>query len=90
MAEANNKGKLVTFTFTSLCWFPLYEADFGWGKPVWVEMLAGMLYKNLVFFTDTATGGWIEARINLRKEDMEKFEADLELQEFLSNSEIVA
>ncbi|KAL0372316.1 UNVERIFIED_CONTAM: Stemmadenine O-acetyltransferase [Sesamum calycinum] len=90
MAEANNKGKLVTFTFTSLCWFPLYEADFGWGKPVWVEMLAGMLYKNLVFFTDTATGDGIEARINLRKEDMEKFEADLELQEFLSNSEIVA
>ncbi|KAL0447211.1 UNVERIFIED_CONTAM: Stemmadenine O-acetyltransferase [Sesamum latifolium] len=93
-----NKGELVTFTFTSLCWFPLYEADFGWGKPVWVETLAGMWYKNLVFFTDTATGDGIEARINLRKEDMEKFEADLELQEFLSkpktfgfgNSEIVA
>ncbi|KAL0408531.1 UNVERIFIED_CONTAM: Vinorine synthase [Sesamum radiatum] len=80
----DNTGELVTFTFTSLCWFPLYEADFGWGKPVWVGTLAGMWYKNLVFFTDTATGDGIEARINLRKEHMEKFEADLELQEFLS------
>ncbi|KAK4399638.1 hypothetical protein Sango_1069900 [Sesamum angolense] len=44
-----NKGKLVTFNFTSL-----------------------------------SRGDGIEARINLRKEDMEKFEADLELQEFLS------
>ncbi|KAL0297061.1 UNVERIFIED_CONTAM: Acetyl-CoA-benzylalcohol acetyltransferase [Sesamum radiatum] len=35
MAQAN-KGELVTFNFTSLCRFPLYEADFGWGKPVWV------------------------------------------------------
>ncbi|KAL2233691.1 vinorine synthase-like [Sesamum indicum] len=82
MAQAN-KGELVTFNFTSLCRFPLYEADFGWGKPVWAGS-AGLVYKNLVTFIDTATGNGIEAWINLRKEDMEKFEADLELQEFLS------
>ncbi|KAL0297067.1 UNVERIFIED_CONTAM: Stemmadenine O-acetyltransferase [Sesamum radiatum] len=79
-----NKGKLVTFNFTSLCKFPLYKADFGWGKPVWVVTLTGLENKNLIAFTDTARGDGIEARINLRKEDMEKFEADLELQEFLS------
>ncbi|KAK4423914.1 Stemmadenine O-acetyltransferase [Sesamum alatum] len=78
-----NKGELVTFNFTSLCRFPLYEADFGWGKPVWVGS-AGLVYKNLVTFMDTTTGDGIEAWINLRKEDMEKFEADLELQQFLS------
>ncbi|KAL0408526.1 UNVERIFIED_CONTAM: Salutaridinol 7-O-acetyltransferase [Sesamum radiatum] len=85
MAQANTSER-VRFTFTSLCKFPLYKADFGWGKPVWVVALAGLLYKNLVIFMDTATGDGIEARINLRKEDMEKFKADLELQEFLSNA----
>lgn len=35
-AAQTNKGGLVTFNFTSLCRFPLYEADFGWGRPVWV------------------------------------------------------
>ncbi|KAL3636438.1 hypothetical protein CASFOL_020985 [Castilleja foliolosa] len=76
------KGELVTFNFTSLCRFPLYEADFGWGKPVWVGS-AGLTYKNLVTFVDTANGDGIEAWVNLRKQDMEKFEADLELQNFL-------
>ncbi|PIN26397.1 Vinorine synthase [Handroanthus impetiginosus] len=84
MAQAN-KGELVTFNFTSLCRFPLYEADFGWGKPVWVGS-TGLMYKNLVTFIDTARGDGIEAWINLKKEDMEKFEADLELQEFLSKA----
>ncbi|KAK6116573.1 hypothetical protein DH2020_049679 [Rehmannia glutinosa] len=82
MARAT-KGELVTFNVTSLCRFPLYEADFGWGKPVWVGS-AGLTYKNLVTFMDTANGDGIEAWINLKKEDMEKFEADLELQQFLS------
>ncbi|KAK3040780.1 hypothetical protein RJ639_029124 [Escallonia herrerae] len=27
-------GELVSFSFISVCRFPLYEADFGWGKPV--------------------------------------------------------
>ncbi|KAL0327329.1 UNVERIFIED_CONTAM: (13S,14R)-1,13-dihydroxy-N-methylcanadine 13-O-acetyltransferase AT1 [Sesamum angustifolium] len=97
LLQKANKGELVTFNFTSLCRFPLYEADFGWGKPVWVGS-AGLVYKNLVTFIDRAGGNGIEAWINLRKEDMEKFEADIELQEFLSkpkafgfhNSEIVA
>lgn len=82
MAQAI-KGELVSFSFTSLCRFPLYEADFGWGKPVWVAS-AGFAYKNLVTFMDTVEGDGIEAWIHLRKEDMEKFEVDLELQEFLS------
>lgn len=84
MAQAN-KGALVTFNFTSLCRFPLYEADFGWGKPIWVGS-AALTYKNLVTFMDTTSGDGIEAWINLNKEDMEKFEADLELQEFLSQA----
>ncbi|XP_057811096.1 stemmadenine O-acetyltransferase-like [Salvia miltiorrhiza] len=79
-----NKGELVSFSFTSLCRFPVYEADFGWGKPVWVGS-AEFAYKNLVIFMDTRDGDGIEAWVNLRREDMEKFEADLELQDFLSH-----
>lgn len=83
MAQSN-KGELVSFSFTSLCRFPLHEADFGWGKPVWVGS-AGFAYKNLVTFMDTTNGDGIEAWVNLSKEDMDKFEADFELQDFLSH-----
>nr|AMZ03411.1 acyltransferase ACT5 [Plectranthus barbatus] len=83
MAQAN-KGELVSFSFTSLCRFPLYEADFGWGKPAWVGS-AGFAYKNLVTLMDSRDGDGIEAWIHLTKQDMEKFEVDLELQHFLSH-----
>ncbi|KAL0323532.1 UNVERIFIED_CONTAM: Vinorine synthase [Sesamum angustifolium] len=63
MAQVN-KGQLVTINFTSWCGFPLYEADFGRGKPVWVVTFTGMVYKNLVVLMDTVTGDGIEARIN--------------------------
>ncbi|KAL2510316.1 HXXXD-type acyl-transferase family protein [Forsythia ovata] len=84
-AAQANKGDLVTFNFTSLCRFPLYEADFGWGRPVWVGS-ASLTYKNLVTFMDTKSGDGIEAWIHLKKEDMVKFEADMELNAFLSSS----
>ncbi|XP_042023307.1 stemmadenine O-acetyltransferase-like [Salvia splendens] len=84
MAQVD-KGELVSFSFTSLCRFPVYEADFGWGKPVWVGS-AGFAYKNLVTFMDTRNGDGIEAWVNLRRDDMEKFEADLELQKLLFSS----
>ncbi|MED6203906.1 hypothetical protein PIB30_004036 [Stylosanthes scabra] len=71
------KGELVSFTFTSLCRFPLYDADFGWGKPTWVGLPA-LTFKNLVVFSDTETGGAIEAYVSLSMEDMAKFEADKE------------
>ncbi|KAL6283256.1 hypothetical protein ACE6H2_014185 [Prunus campanulata] len=29
-------GKVVTSYFSSLCRFPLYDMDFGWGRPAWV------------------------------------------------------
>ena len=33
--EAAEKGEVDGFMFTSLCRFPIYEADFCWRKPVW-------------------------------------------------------
>lgn len=80
------KGEMVSFAFTSLCRFPVYEADFGWGKPVWVGS-ARLTFKNLVTFFDTNNGDGIEAWINLDEEDMTKFEIDEELLSYVSLSE---
>ncbi|KAH7857798.1 hypothetical protein Vadar_016579 [Vaccinium darrowii] len=82
-AEMFTKGELVSLSFTSLCRFPMYEADFGWGKPVWVSS-APMPFKNVVVFMDTQSSDGIEAWVNLTAEDMAKFEVDKELLAFVS------
>ncbi len=78
------KGEVVYLTFTSLCRFPVYDADFGWGEPVWVGS-AKWLYKNLVTFLDTKSRSGIEVWINLDEEDMSKFEVDKELLAYVSS-----
>jgi shikimate O-hydroxycinnamoyltransferase len=77
------KGEVVCMTFTSLCRFPIYEANFGWGEPIWVGS-AKLLYRNLVTFLDTKSGDGIEVWINLEEEDMAKFEVDKELLAYVS------
>lgn len=79
------KGDVVSFSFTSLCRFPIYEADFGWGKPVWVGS-ARLKFKNLVVFLDTKEGDGIEAWVNLKEEDMVKFQKDNQLLSYVSPS----
>lgn len=81
--EKSSRGEVVTFGFTSLCRFPIYEADFGWGKPVWVGSTK-LLYHNLVTFFDTKSGDGIEAWITLKEEDMAKFERDKEVLPYVS------
>ncbi|OWM89725.1 hypothetical protein CDL15_Pgr024473 [Punica granatum] len=77
------QGELLSLNFTSLCRFPIYEADFGWGKPMWIGSPA-LTFKNLVAFMDTESGDGIEAYIHLTEEDMVKFESDEELQKYIS------
>ncbi|OMO81450.1 Transferase [Corchorus olitorius] len=74
-AQRFTRGEMIPFTFTSLCRFPFYKAEFGWGKPVWVGS-ASLTFKNLVVFIDTILGDGIEAWINLKEEDMATFERD--------------
>ena len=75
--------EVVLLVFTSLCRFPLYEADFGLGKPTWVSS-AMRCFKNMVGFMDNKTGDRIEAYVCLKPEDMARFEADEELLAFVS------
>ncbi|OMO81406.1 Transferase [Corchorus olitorius] len=72
------KGEIVHLSFTSLCRLPIYETDFGWGKPIWVSSAARDLM-NLVALMDTADGKGIEAWVCLKVEDMAKFESDEEI-----------
>lgn len=81
-AEKIRKGDVVSFGFSSLCRFPLYETDFGWGKPIWVGS-ASLTFKNLVVFMDTSSSGGIEAWINMNEEDMARLESDKELLAFV-------
>ncbi|XP_022726799.1 vinorine synthase-like [Durio zibethinus] len=79
------KGEVVTFSFTSLCRLPVYVADFGWGKPVWLGS-ASLTFKNLCSLFDTKYGDGIEAWINLKQEDMAKLEADKEFLSYVSST----
>ncbi|OVA16384.1 Transferase [Macleaya cordata] len=69
--------------FTSLCGFPSYEADFGWGKPEWVSA-ATYAYNNAVAIMNTRSRDGIEAWVNMAKEDMAEFERDEQLLTFVS------
>ena len=82
------KRETVTFSFTSLCNFPIYEIDFGWGKPAWVTS-ASFTFNNLVSFFDTKSGDGIEVWINLKEEEMGKLENDEELLAYVSPNSFV-
>ncbi|KAL5858265.1 hypothetical protein ACOSQ3_005723 [Xanthoceras sorbifolium] len=60
--------------FSSLIKFPLYEADFGWGKPAWVSM-AQRPYKG-VLFLDRKCGNGIEAWVSMEEDDMAFFQIE--------------
>ncbi|XP_047321158.1 stemmadenine O-acetyltransferase-like [Impatiens glandulifera] len=68
-------GEVVPFGFSSLNRFPIYDADFGWGRPVWASSVH-VPFKNVVGYFPTESGDGVEAWINLEEEDMHKLEAD--------------
>ncbi|CAL5214011.1 unnamed protein product [Lathyrus oleraceus] len=72
-----------TYTFSSWCGFPVYDVDFGWGKPIWVTTF-GCFMKNLIFMMDTRDGEGIEAFVSMEKNDMDAFENDVEILQYAS------
>lgn len=76
-------GDVHLWSFTSWCRFPVYEADFGWGKPTWV-CSPSRPFQNVVVLMDTSDGDGVEAWVNLKEEDMAIFEKDKELLSFCS------
>ncbi|KAI9108009.1 hypothetical protein K1719_020882 [Acacia pycnantha] len=87
-SSSDSNEEMVVFSFTSLCWFPVYEVDFGWGNPVWAGPPTWK-FKNVVVFKDTVSGdGCIEAYISLTEEDMAKLEGNEEFLEHVSTTGI--
>ncbi|KAK2638924.1 hypothetical protein Ddye_026719 [Dipteronia dyeriana] len=83
--ENTFKREAIPFSCSSCCWFPIYEADFGWGRPVWVAF--GVVpERNLFVFLDTKNGDGIEVWVNLTEEDLAKFETDKELLTYASST----
>ncbi|CAH2034007.1 unnamed protein product [Thlaspi arvense] len=68
----------------SWCKLGMYEADFGWGKPVWVTGRGTSNFKNLMLLIDAKDGDGIEAWITLTEEHMSLLECDEELLESAS------
>ncbi|XP_008392421.3 salutaridinol 7-O-acetyltransferase-like [Malus sylvestris] len=70
------------FRCTSLCKFPIYDMDFGWGKPTWVATSMG--FKNFIVLIDSKLGENIEAWVTLAEQEMAIFQRDEMLLSFAS------
>ncbi|KAM7260538.1 hypothetical protein ACFE04_011211 [Oxalis oulophora] len=79
LAKSANK---ITYVASSLRNFPLYEMEFGWGKPIWAVGKSN--YRNSIFLLDNKMGNKIEAWVTLDEQDMALFERDEELLAFAS------
>ncbi|CAH1451918.1 unnamed protein product [Lactuca virosa] len=53
------RDETEVITFSSWCGFPLYEIDFGCGKPRWISV-TNTPFKNVIMMMDTKEGNGIE------------------------------
>ncbi|PON86726.1 Transferase [Trema orientale] len=79
--EHARKGVQI-YNCTSLCKFPYYEVDFGWGKPKWVT--SPMFNNNVFVLMDRKLGEGIEAWVTLEEQKIAIFESNEELLSFAS------
>ncbi|KAJ7950104.1 vinorine synthase-like [Quillaja saponaria] len=69
-----------TYVAASVVNAPLYDVDFGWGKPAWVTSTPNTVMANSIYLLDTKDAGGIEVLMNmLKEEDMIVFESNQEL-----------
>ncbi|PQM43088.1 BAHD acyltransferase [Prunus yedoensis var. nudiflora] len=85
LGELIGKVDVDNYCSTSLCRFPFYKANFGWGKPSWMSMPAGAVeIKNIISLMDVRDGNGIQARLSLKAEDMAIVESNRELLTYAS------
>ncbi|KAL3537881.1 hypothetical protein ACH5RR_001247 [Cinchona calisaya] len=73
--ELASKEEIEFCNFSSWCKFPVYEVDFGWGKPTWV-CTTTLPFKNVVILMSTSCGEGLEAWVNMLEEDVPSFQSD--------------
>ncbi|XP_022948443.1 deacetylvindoline O-acetyltransferase-like [Cucurbita moschata] len=71
----------AVYCCSSWCKFPLYDADFGWGKPMWITV-PDFDSKNLIMLMDARDGKGVEAIVRLEEEEMAVFQQNQELLSF--------
>ncbi|XP_021904874.1 vinorine synthase-like [Carica papaya] len=86
IGEFSSKDGADSLAFTSWCKLGFYEADFGWGKPVWVSTigLEAPVLMNSVALIDTRSGDGIEAWVILDEEEMILLQNDNNLLNYAS------
>ncbi|KAH6795265.1 hypothetical protein C2S52_005742 [Perilla frutescens var. hirtella] len=73
-ASAKSLGHDVNVVWlTDWTKFPFYEADFGWGKPVWASVV-DVFIKNHVTMMTTKEGDGVEAWVQLEEREMDSFQ----------------
>lgn len=83
IGEMLQKNGVEVFTFSSWCGFPLYDIDFGWGKPRWISV-TNTPFKNGIMMMDTKQGNGIEVWVTLEEDVMTIFEQDHDLLAYCS------
>lgn len=86
--ELYMKGETELYSFTSWCKLPFYDADFGWGKPIWASP-ADFPAKNIIGLVDTKSGDGVEAWIALYEAEMARFEREPQLIAFTTTDHMV-
>ncbi|KAB1214457.1 Acetyl-CoA-benzylalcohol acetyltransferase [Morella rubra] len=76
------RGDTNIIMFSSWCRFPMYEADFGWGKPIWVSSTHKPA--EIVTLMDTKDGKGIEVWVSLDEKDMLLFQKHPDIIAFTS------
>ncbi|KAM7268244.1 hypothetical protein ACFE04_010410 [Oxalis oulophora] len=83
MEASRRSVNKISYVGSSLCGYPLYEMDFGWGKPIWSVCKSN--YRNSIFLLDNnKRGDAIEAWITLDEQEMTLFESNPEILAFAS------
>ncbi|KAF8019581.1 hypothetical protein BT93_G0310 [Corymbia citriodora subsp. variegata] len=81
-AEEVNSNEVNVVNFSSWCGFPLYDIDFGWGKPELVSNVCQPARR--IYLLDSKTEGGIDAWIILSQEEKVLLEQDPDIVAFTS------
>lgn len=80
-SEKMHNKRVDVHLCASWCGLPLYEADFGWGKPVWVS--SSNKYE-VIHLIENKFGDGVDAWVSLYEDDMAEFEQDQDILAFTS------
>ncbi|CAL1375869.1 unnamed protein product [Linum trigynum] len=86
--KSSTEEAAKVYPCSSWCGFPIYEADFGWGKPVWVTA-ADFVLTDVIILLDTRDGLGIEAVVSLEEHEMAALERDQKLLAFARINPVV-